>query len=781
MINLSAQTLRRSCVFGTGSLLARFALALMLLVAHPVSAADADAFWLDDSLSDSSTGWRELLALEPGQLIARADRLPRTGGTFWHLMSAQVLADKPLVIDFKNSSVVGLFSHFVIDAHGEAVAAYHGGIQSTEVNGYFLRHGRALSVPPGQYRIFTRMSTPFSMGQPTPALYDQASYQESIKLSNGLTLMALGMFLALGLYYLILGLVRHHLADFFYSMFIFGNLIYNATALNVFSDIFAWPIIYSISLTVMASNLAYMGFVMCLLGIAPHRTPWLYKAGLLSIATIASFWLLLPLLPQYSYQFAGLGAVIFALYGLTAGIALTRRGHKTARYYLIANIAFIIVAFGIPLFLSLTTQFQTNSILFVEHLGLIAVAIEVVLLSLVLGHQLNIIYLEKSASLLAAREAIFAADQAVRSKERFLANISHELRTPLTAIRGSVELLNEQVDKPKKLAHLAVIDHASSFLLFLINDILDLAKLKDNKLTIDNQPFNIQSLAEQIARIYAAGFGNNPAARFELIIAPELPKWIIGDEQRIEQVIANLLSNAFKFAPQGTVTLELSVDIRSQLVKISVIDNGIGMDPKSVQDMFRPFSQADSSTSRLYGGTGLGLTIARDLVELMAGQIGAESQLGLGSQVWFTLPLIVAPAPAGPLEGAVQPSQPDFEGRRIVVVDDNEVNLKVVCGLLKRLNIEIKPFSRAQAALDYVGQHPIDLVIMDIQMPEMDGLTATKTLRERGFTQPIIAFTANSSEQDRQDCLVAGTDDILVKPIKRQALVDMLLKWPVTR
>jgi len=229
------------------------------------------------------------------------------------------------------------------------------------------------------------------------------------------------------------------------------------------------------------------------------------------------------------------------------------------------------------------------------------------------------------------------------------------------------------------------------------------------------------------------------------------------------------------------VTLELSVDIRSQLVKISVIDNGIGMDPKSVQDMFRPFSQADSSTSRLYGGTGLGLTIARDLVELMAGQIGAESQLGLGSQVWFTLPLIVAPAPAGPLEGAVQPSQPDFEGRRIVVVDDNEVNLKVVCGLLKRLNIEIKPFNRAQAALEYMGQHPIDLVIMDIQMPEMDGLTATKILRERGFTQPIIAFTANSSEQDRQDCLVAGTDDILVKPIKRQALVDMLLKWPVTR
>ena len=753
----------------------------MLCAAHPVSAAYTDGFWFDDRLVDSSTDWRDLVTLEPSQSIARADALPLTGGTFWHLMPAQVLADQPLVIDFQNSSVIGLFSHFVIDAQGEPVAAYHGGIQSTEVNRYFLRHGRALSVPPGQYRIFTRVSSPFLLGQLIPALYAEAPYQESLKLSNGLTLMALGMFLALGFYYLILGLVRHHLADLFYSIFIFGNLIYNATALNVFSDVFAWPIFSSISLTVMASNLAYMGFVMSLLGIGPRRTPGLYTLGLGSIAALIAFWLLLPFLPHYSSLFAGIGAAIFALYGLTVGLILTHRGHKTARYYLIANIAFIVVAFVIPLYLALIPQSPSQSTLLIEHLGLMAVALEVMLLSLVLGHQLNIIYLEKSTSLLVTQEAIFAADQAVRTKERFLANISHELRTPLNAIQGSVELLHEQIGRPQALSHLAVIDHASSSLLFLVNDILDLAKLKDNKLKIDNKVFNIKALAEHIARIYGAGFDQDAKARFELIVAPNVPEWVIGDERRIEQVIANLLSNAFKFTPQGMVTLEVSVAIGSQLVKISVIDNGIGMDPKSVTDMFRAFSQADSSTSRLYGGSGLGLTIARDLVELMAGQIGAESQLGQGSQVWFTLPLINAPAPAIDQEGAVHKEQPDFHGIRIVVVDDNEVNLKVVCALLMRLDIEIEPFNRAGAALDYIGRHPIDLVIMDIQMPEMDGLTATRLLRERGFAQPIIAFTANSSEQDRQDCLSAGVDDMLVKPIKRQALVDMLLKWPATR
>ena len=771
-MNPSVLTLLRSLLLD--SVFTRLLLALILVVTNPVSAAEASAFWLDDSHFDPSSELNDLLQVDPAQLTARMGALPLTGGTFWHLMSAEVVADEPLVIDFQSSSVVGLFSHFVIDAQGERIATYRGGIKSTELNRYFLRHGRALAVAPGHYRIYTRMTSPFLVAQLAPNIFAEGPYLESIKLGNTLTLMGLGILLALGFYYLTLGFVRNQSADFLYSVFIFGYLIYNATALNVFSDIFGWTIFYSIGLPIMVSSMAYIGFVMRLLGINKKHTPGLHKTGLIALATLASFWLVVPFFPHHSLEFARYGVAIFALYGLSAAVILTRRGNKTARYYLIVSIAFII-----PASVTILLQSLPQNTLLIEHLGLLAVAIEVMLLSLVLGHQLNILYREKSASLFAAREALFAADQAIRTKERFLANISHELRTPLNAIQGSVELLNQEIDTPESLESLTIIDQASASLLFLINDILDIAKLNDNKLVIDNRAINVKTMASHIGLIYGSGLTGKVDTQFELKIAPDLPEWIMGDEQRIEQVVANLLSNAFKFAPNGTVRLELSMQDQGRLLQISVIDDGIGIDPKNIRDMFGAFTQADSSISRRYGGTGLGLTIVGNLVKLMGGKIEAESKLGQGSHFWFSLPLIVAPVRSNEASHPLSVKPPDFNGLHIVIVDDNAVNLKVACGLLKRLNVNITAFDRAPAALVHIAQQTTDLVIMDVQMPEMDGLTATHILRERGFTHPIIAFTANSSEQDRQDCLTAGANDILVKPIKQQQLIDMLVKWSV--
>ncbi|WP_320823554.1 7TM-DISM domain-containing protein, partial [Reinekea sp.] len=413
-----------------GPVLTRLSLALILVVANPVSADNLSAenvsvenvaaFWLADSHFDPSSELIDLLQIDPAQLTARIDPLPSNGGTFWHLMSAEVVAEESLVIDFQSSSVVGLFSHFIIDAQGERIATYSGGLESTELNRYFLRHGRTLAVPPGHYRIYTRMTSPFLLAQPTPNLYAEDPYLKSIKLGNGLTLLGLGIFLALGFYYLTLAFVRNQLADFLYSVFIFGNLIYNATALNVFSDIFGWSIFYSIGFPIMVSNMAYIGFVMRLLDIKRKRTPVLHTMGLIALATLASFWLLVPFMPNHSLEFARYGVPIFALYGLAAAVILSRRGHITARYYLIASTAFII-----PAMIAILLQSLPQNTLLIEHLGLLAVAIEVMLLSLVLGHQLNILYREKSTNLFAAQQSLFAADQAIRTKERFLANISH--------------------------------------------------------------------------------------------------------------------------------------------------------------------------------------------------------------------------------------------------------------------------------------------------------------------------------------------------------------------
>jgi signal transduction histidine kinase/CheY-like chemotaxis protein len=727
--------------------------------------------WIDADVSEI----RDVLTLDSQTLPIRETTLPLTGGEFWHSLPVTINSGEKLVIDFQNSSVVGKFTHYVVNSDNDIIKTYVGGLQSTTVNPYLLRHGRNLDLEPGRYRVITHMVSPFLLAQPKPSLYEQEQYSQSIKIGNSITLLALGVFLAMGVYYFVLGITRRQPTDYLYSIFILGNLIYNSTALNVLSDLFKVPAFFSIGFPIMASNMAYIAFVMALLGLSKKRTPRLYTIGISSLILLGSFWLLVPFMPNYSLEFARIGVGVFGLYGVSCGIVMALKGQKTARYYLIANIAFII-----PGVISIVLQSLPGSTMFIEHLGLFAVAMEVILLSLVLNYQLSVVYKEKTANLLAAEEALKVADDAIKAKERFLANISHELRTPLNAIQGSVDLLSIKNNNPDALEHVEIIRHSSSFLLFLINDILDLAKLNADMLVIENRAFNLKSMVTQISSIYGSSFTVNSKAKFNLDIAPEVPTFIVSDEKRIEQVIANLLSNAFKFTDSGTVTFSLTVSEDKEFIVFSVRDNGIGIAPENLDSMFSAFTQADSSISRKYGGTGLGLRIASKIIELMGGQIAAESKPDHGSNFWFTIPIKVAheeDVEQDEDQSGKNYAEIRFNDLNVIVVDDNVVNLKVTNALLNKLEATCTSFDNASEGMDAALTGPVDILIMDIQMPEIDGLTASRHLRKQGFVQPIIAFTANASEEDQIACFDAGMNDILIKPIKLQNLVQVLRKW----
>ncbi len=742
---------------------------LSLLLAPFSQATDNPGMWLDSS--DQTI--EQLIATPTHNLQPAEQSLPLTGGVFWHYMPLSANGVDQYVIDFQSTSVVGLFTHYIIASDNSIAAQVEGGIQSKSINPYFLRHGRDLDLQAGQYRVFTRIDTPFLLAQPQPKIYQRLDYIQSIKLGNAITMLGLGVFLALGVYYFVLGITRRQPTDYLYAIFILGNLIYNSTALNVFSDVFGFPVFYSIGFPIMASNIAYIAFVMALLGITRKRATKLHFAGLAAMVILASFWLIVPFMPNMSLEFARYGVAVFGLFGITSGIIMAIKGQKTARYYLIANVAFLI-----PGLMSIALQSLPNSTLFIEHLGLFAVAMEVVLLSLVLSYQLSVVYKEKSANLIATQEALAIADNAVKTKERFLANISHELRTPLNAIQGSVDLLSGQHISAEGKDHIEIIRHSSAFLLFLINDILDLAKLNADMLLIEKRAFNLRDMVTQICSIYGSSFTVNSKAEFKLIIDDNVPLYIYGDERRMEQVIANLLSNAFKFTDAGTVTFKLTTIDNGQYLKFSVQDSGIGIDPENLSSMFSAFTQADSSISRKYGGTGLGLRIASRIVELMGGEMSAASQPGQGSEFWFTVPLSIAnETQATNTQTEVGSQDLTFPDLHVMVVDDNAVNLKVINAMLKRLETKVTAFNNAHDAVNFAEKDGVDLVIMDVQMPEVDGLTASQQLRESGFNKPIIAFTANASEKDQIACYEAGMNDILIKPIKLQNLIDSLRKW----
>ncbi|MEM7353767.1 MAG: ATP-binding protein [Acidobacteriota bacterium] len=380
------------------------------------------------------------------------------------------------------------------------------------------------------------------------------------------------------------------------------------------------------------------------------------------------------------------------------------------------------------------------------------------------------------------------AEEASRVKTQFLANMSHEIRTPISGIVGASELLSRQRLAADTQTYVEVISSSAASLLLLIDELLDFSKIEAGKLTIEKVDFSVRGTAEaavQIMRARALAKGIS----LELQVGPGVPESVQGDPIRLHQILVNLVSNAVKFTDQGGVRVlvgsaeSLSRAGSTHHLRFEVEDSGIGMSPASQQEIFEPFTQADGSTSRRFGGSGLGLSICKRTTALMGGSIRVESELGRGSKFVVELPFGLAQAvePAREAESADRvPAARQRSDFYILVVDDNAINRMIGKALLKELGYRVNDLTDGLEVLEALEKEDYDLVLMDCQMPGLDGYETTRRIRQQqvgGDRLPIVAVTAHASAGDRDRCLEAGMDDYISKPYDSQLLDHTLRRW----
>ena len=381
----------------------------------------------------------------------------------------------------------------------------------------------------------------------------------------------------------------------------------------------------------------------------------------------------------------------------------------------------------------------------------------------------------------ALEEARRQAEAASEAKSIFLATMSHEIRTPITSVLGMVDLLHTTGLNAEQAGYVDTLSQSTRVLLTVLNDILDISKVEAGKVVLEKVEFSLHDTARTVIAL-AQAIAGAKGLELSLEIASDVPDIVVGDPVRLKQILYNLLNNAVKFTEAGSVDLHVKLVINdgiSALLHFAVSDTGIGIDEGEIERLFKPFSQVDTSTTRRFGGTGLGLAIARRLVDLAGGEIGVDSAAGQGACFWFTLPLGL-PEPRAAVEPVSVVDVPEAEAPRtvrILLAEDNRINQMLIASMLKKRGHTVKIVDDGQQALDAVIAGSFDIVLMDMQMPEMDGEEATAAIRALPAPKnriPVLALTADVMPEHRARYLAAGVNDLVTKPIDWQHLLKAI-------
>ena len=380
-------------------------------------------------------------------------------------------------------------------------------------------------------------------------------------------------------------------------------------------------------------------------------------------------------------------------------------------------------------------------------------------------------------------DAKISADKANNAKSEFLANMSHEIRTPMNAIIGLSHILSRSEVNSTQQDQLFKIDSAANHLLSIINDIIDLSKIESRHLVIEHVDFAVKKVFDNLANILTI---QAKTKGLNLIFTlTDVPSWVRGDVTRIQQALMNYLSNAIKFSRDGDITVNakvLETKVNELFIEFSVADQGCGIKPENLNHIFKAFQQEDSSTTRRFGGSGLGLTITEQLANLMGGQVGVESEVGKGSRFWFTAWLSVGEETHEQntnINLNEQVIKDFYQGANILVVEDNDINAEVAELLLTSIGLHVDIAENGQLAVEKVNNKKFDLILMDIQMPVMDGLQATQLIRQKHDKEslPILAMSASVFNENRQECFDIGMNDFVAKPVSPKNLFSKIIKW----